>query len=59
VTTWRVVLPYACYGVEVDTHVEVSGVVTKAAPIARWMVGQEWAYCQDWIARKGGTAEPL
>lgn len=45
----RVVLDYACYGIEVE-----GDRVVDAAPIARWMIGKTLDEVTRWITRKGG-----
>ena len=45
-------LPYATYGIEVD-----NGIVTDAAPIAKWMVGKDTQFVKSWIAKKGGITK--
>ena len=53
---YRVVLPYACYGLRFGT---LSHRVTDFAPIARWMEGQHIDNIRSWVERKGGTIEEL
>lgn len=43
-------LSYACYGIAVTR-----GIVTQAAPIAKWMINKPFAYCQSWLTTKGAT----
>ena len=43
-------LGYACAGVVVK-----GGKVVVAAPIFRWMVGKNAAFCQQWVKKKGGS----
>jgi hypothetical protein len=47
-------LPYATYGIEVE-----GGKVTKAAPIANWMVGKDTEFIRSWIKSKGGIWKVL
>jgi hypothetical protein len=39
---------YACFGVGVNHQ----GVITEAAPIAKWTIGKKWDRVQDWYKRK-------
>ncbi len=51
---WRVVLPYACYGVIIR-----DGAVVEAAPIANWAAEQRISLVRfkAWVLRKDGTIE--
>jgi len=50
--SWLMIdLPYACFGIEIDDH----GIVTKAAPIGRWMVGKRINDVLRWAVSKGAT----
>lgn len=51
---YRVVLPYACYGVE-----ESDGKIVGAAPIARWAIGRSLSDFTRWVAKKGGSIHKL
>lgn len=54
--TWmRIVLPHACYAVQVDAH----GIIVAAPPIARWALGRPWTVLQRHVARQGGTWEAV
>ena len=53
-TMFYVSLPYACAGVEVK-----DGVVTRAAPIFRWMIGKRWNSMRRWAERKGAEIVEL
>lgn len=51
---YQVTLPYACFGIE------VSGIkVIDAAPIGKWMVGKNFVYVCEWIAKKHGTLKQV
>ena len=52
-TLW-ISLPYATYGIEIE-----NGRVTKAAPIARWMVGETEAEVARWLMKKGAVVACL
>lgn len=54
-TLYRVILTYACFGIEVAA----SGIVQKAAPVGRWMVGKTLIYVRAWVTHKGGTVEEV
>lgn len=45
--TIRVTLSYACFGLEVE-----DGIVTEAAPIARWAVGKRVEDVKAYWSRK-------
>lgn len=51
---YRVMLPYAVYGIVVE-----SGFITKAAPIAEWSIGWSLGAFSIWIKRKSGTIERI
>jgi hypothetical protein len=46
----RVELPYACFGLRVR-----DGIVTEAAPIARWAIGLPESQVARYFARKGAV----
>lgn len=52
---YRIVLPYACFGVDVDDN----GQVVDAAPIGRWMIGKSLELITRWVRGKHGTIEDL
>ena len=43
-----------CYGIEVKR-----GIVTDAAPVAKWMVGKEYLPCRRWLLAKRAEIEEL
>jgi len=47
---YRIVLSYACYGIIVENLI-----VIHAAPIARWMIGKNISFIEEWVAKKHGT----
>lgn len=51
---WRVVLPWACYGVRVG-----GGRVVWAAPIGRGWVGRPIGRLEGWVSARGGSVRPL
>ncbi len=51
---YQVMLPYACFGVEV-----AGDKIVLAAPIGRWMVGKSLVVVGEWIARKHGTLKQM
>jgi hypothetical protein len=51
---WLIDLPYACYWIE-----KVEWTITKAPPIAKWMVGKDFQQVRMWVIRKGGTIEKV
>jgi hypothetical protein len=51
-TLYRVVLPYAVFGIEGRGNT-----VIEAAPIGRWMVGRSLEYISAWLSRKKGKLE--
>lgn len=53
-TTWRIDLPYACYGVTTTGNI-----VTDTPPIARWMIGKSAEAVKAWVCRKSGTMEAV
>ncbi len=46
---YQVMLPYACFGIEVKGQTVVS-----AAPVGRWMVGKSIVVVGEWVAKKHG-----
>lgn len=42
-------LSYATFSITVS-----GGVVTDAAPIARWMIGKKMLFIENWVKKKGG-----
>lgn len=48
-------LPYATYGIAVDSR----GEVIDCPPIARWMNGKHWPTVREWVIGKGGTTKHL
>ncbi len=51
---YRVVLPYAVYGVEVR-----NGLIFDSAPIAKWSVRSTLDHFNEWVQGKGGVIERL
>ena len=47
---WRIVLPYAVFGVIVKNNI-----IVDSAPIGKWMIGRTLDFIQLWIANKNGT----
>jgi len=47
---WRIVLPYAVFGVIVKNNI-----IVDSAPIGKWMIGRTLDFIQSWIANKNGT----
>jgi len=47
---WRIVLPYAVFGVIVKNDI-----VVDSAPIGKWMIGKTLNFIQLWVANKNGT----
>lgn len=54
VTWWWVSLDYATFGIEIT-----DGIVTDAAPIARWSRGKSERTVLNYYRRKGATVQPL
>jgi hypothetical protein len=52
--TYRVVLSYACYAVEVE-----DGIIKDSAPIAKWAIGKSLKWFEGWVAKKGGRIHKL
>jgi len=46
--TYWVNLPWAKYAVTIDS----SDVVVHTAPIADWMIGKDWLFCEAWLAKR-------
>lgn len=46
---YRIVLSYATYGIEVKDDI-----VTKAPPMAKWMMGKNIKFITSWVKKKGG-----
>ena len=54
--TYRIELPYACFGIETNDW----GIVVDAPPIARWMIGKQVNLeIRRWINKKGGKIEEM
>ena len=51
---YRVVLSYACYGVEVENEK-----IIDTAPIANWAKGKSIYKFIDWVRKKKGTVRYL
>ena len=47
---YRVNLSYACYGIVTENDT-----ITKAPPIAGWMLGKTIQDIEEWICKKAGT----
>lgn len=47
---WRIVLPYAVFGIIV-----VDNIIVNSAPIGKWMIGKTLDFIQTWVASKNGT----
>jgi len=54
-TLYQIVLPYACFGIEVGTD----GIVVGTAPIGKWMKGELIVDIREWVRRKGGSIVQL
>lgn len=46
--------PITTFAVEVE-----DGIVVRAAPIGRWMVGKPITTVQDWVNQKHGATYPI
>lgn len=54
VETYRIVLRYACYAIEIR-----DGAIVDAAPIAKWAIGKKLNWFKGWVEKKGGTVKLL
>ena len=55
--TWYwVSMSYATFGIAID---DSNFKVVKTAPIAKWMIGKDISYIQNWIKNKGGVWKEL
>ena len=48
---YRIVLPYAVFGIETDEQ----DIIIKTAPIAKWALGKGIKRYLDWVISKSGT----
>jgi hypothetical protein len=56
VDVYQITLPYACFGIFVNT--ETTDIV-RAAPIGMWMVGMHLEDIIKWVSKKNGTINKL
>jgi len=54
--TYRIVLPYACFSIDVLAD---RGTIIDAAPIARWAIGKSFTSFVGWVKHKGGSVKLL
>jgi len=54
--TWFwVSLPYATFGIAINDY----STVIKTAPIAKWMIGKNIKYIENWINSKKGIIREI
>ena len=47
-------IKYACFGI-----IENNGIIVKAAPICKWMIGKTLSYIKNWVNFKRGKTIKL